>query len=215
MDNKAEIVMVPIKKLKPHPKNAKLHPEKQIKKIAASIHDYGFNNPIIIDSSFTIIAGHGRSQAAKFLKMKSIPSIMVDHMSENEKRAYLIADNKVAESGYDMEILTDELFELSLKGLDPVTLGFDDKEMENIAKAAAESDEIIEITEACEAAEGDTWSCGRHTIVIGKKHLRTKDIADKMINSEPMTIFLSEKHAGPLLSHFQNDGWEIKKEESL
>jgi ParB-like chromosome segregation protein Spo0J len=92
--------------LKPNPRNARTHSPKQIRSIAASIRRFGFVNPVLIDQDGVIIAGHGRVMAAKELGLDQVPVILIEHMSENERRAYIIADNKLAEqAGWDRDIL--------------------------------------------------------------------------------------------------------------
>ncbi len=101
--------MRPIASLKPYPRNPRTHSNKQVRQIAESIRTFGFNNPVLIDRNEEIIAGHGRVEAAKLLGLESVPTIRLEHLSETEKRAYILADNKLAESaGWDREILAIE-----------------------------------------------------------------------------------------------------------
>ena len=114
--------------LKPYARNARTHSVKQIAQIAASIRTFGFNNPVLIDKHNVIIAGHGRVEAAKLLGLETVPVIRLEHLSEAEKRAYILADNKLAEkAGWDAEILAIELqnlidldldFDISVTGFD-------------------------------------------------------------------------------------------------
>jgi len=93
-------------KLKPNARNARTHSKKQIKQIAESIRTFGFNNPILIDDAFEVIAGHGRLQAAKQLGLNEVPVVCLSHLSDAEKRAYILADNKIAlNAGWDSELL--------------------------------------------------------------------------------------------------------------
>lgn len=115
------ITLVPLSELKPWARNARTHSKKQIGQIAASIEEFGFTNPILIDQSQTILAGHGRVKAAKALGLTTVPCVRLDHLSDTQKRAYIIADNKLAlNAGWDDELLAEEL--QSLLGVD---LGFD------------------------------------------------------------------------------------------
>jgi ParB-like chromosome segregation protein Spo0J len=103
-----------IESLKPFPHNARTHTKKQINQIGASIREFGFTNPVLIDTSGTIIAGHGRVAAAKTLGFDKVPTIQIDYLNEAQKRAYVIADNKLAlNAGWDPEILAIELQHLS------------------------------------------------------------------------------------------------------
>lgn len=121
----------PIDELKKYERNARTHSESQVQKIAASILQFGFNSPILIDSQSGIIAGHGRLEAAKSLGMDFVPVVIVDHLSEQQKRAYIIADNKLQElGGWDRDILGQELEALKMDGFDISSTGFSDEELE-------------------------------------------------------------------------------------
>src|SRR5262245_12504830 len=99
-----------VRELQPHPNNARTHSRKQVKQIARSIEKFGFCNPVLVDDSNHIIAGHGRTEAAKLLGLDAIPTCRLSHLSEAEKRAYILADNKLAErAGWDQELLAIEL----------------------------------------------------------------------------------------------------------
>ena len=120
--------------LKPYAGNARTHSDKQITQIAASIRNFGFNNPVLVDADNRIIAGHGRVEAAKRLGLTSVPTIRLDHLSDAERRAYVIADNRLAElAGWDREILEIELqalagldldFDVEITGFDTAELDF-------------------------------------------------------------------------------------------
>jgi ParB-like chromosome segregation protein Spo0J len=102
--------LAPIDALKPYPRNARTHSKKQIGQIADSIHEFGFTNPVLIDENAQIMAGHGRVEAARLLGMSEVPTLRIDHLSEVQKRAYILADNKIAENaGWNPEILSIEL----------------------------------------------------------------------------------------------------------
>ena len=130
-----KVVVRSLSELKPNPRNARTHSRRQIRQIADSIAAFGFNNPILIDDDDVIIAGHGRVEAAKVLGMSEVPTVCLAHMSEDEKRAYVIADNKLAEkAGWDKEILAVEfetLFELAPE-LDLTVTGFEMAEIDLI-----------------------------------------------------------------------------------
>ncbi len=115
--NDLKIEHLEIKTLKPWEKNVRTHSKKQIRQIADSIKTFGFNNPVLIDGKKGIIAGHGRVEAAKLLKRKSVPCVELGHMSKAQKRAYILADNKLAlNAGWDEELLGLELGELANLG---------------------------------------------------------------------------------------------------
>ena len=113
---------IAINDLKPWAKNARTHSKKQIREIGESIQTFGFTNPVLVDASNTILAGHGRVAAAMLIEMTSVPCVRLEHMSDAQKRAYVLADNKLAlNAGWDEELLAEEL--QALMGLDD--LGFD------------------------------------------------------------------------------------------
>lgn len=111
----------------PYARNARMHSEKQINQIASSIKEFGFINPVIIDKDNGIIAGHGRVMAANKLKLEQCPCLRVEHLSETQKKAYILADNRLAEtSSWDEELLKIELEELKEMNFDFNTIGFDE-----------------------------------------------------------------------------------------
>src|SRR5450759_1076214 len=121
-----QIEYIPIRELRPYPNNARTHSRKQVKQIANSIEKFGFCNPVLIDNDKQIVAGHGRVEAAKLLGIDAVPTVRLSHLSEADKRAYILADNKLAEkAGWDREILAVELqglmdldYEIELTGFD-------------------------------------------------------------------------------------------------
>ena len=107
-----------ISELKPYPRNARTHKRKQIKQIKASIEEFGFTNPILIDENDRIMAGHGRVEAAKLLGLAEVPTVQISHLSAAQKKAYILADNRLAEkAGWDKEILIGELQSLQAEVL--------------------------------------------------------------------------------------------------
>ena len=166
-----------LSELKPNPRNARTHSRRQIRQIADSIAAFDFNNPILVDEEDFIIAGHGRFEAAKLLGMSEVPTVCLAHMSEAEKRAYVIADNKLAEkAGWDKEILAIEfetLFELAPE-LDLTVTGFEIAEIDLIIgdKAASEPDVLDEFSPPQAEAPvvtrpGDLWQLGEHRVLCG------------------------------------------------
>src|ERR1700693_3334174 len=113
------IELWPVDKLVPYAKNARTHSDEQIAQIAASIIQFGFTNPILVDTNAGILAGHGRLLAARKLGLTEVPVIVLDHLSETQKRAYILADNRLAlNAGWDDELLAVELAELERDGFD-------------------------------------------------------------------------------------------------
>src|SRR6266542_5758672 len=117
-------------RLVPYARNARTHSDAQVAQIAASIAEFGFNAPILVDSNAGIIAGHGRLLAARRLGLAEVPVVVLDHLSETQRRAYIIADNKLAlNAGWDEKVLAQELRELEGEGLDLALVGFSDDEL--------------------------------------------------------------------------------------
>ena len=137
-----QIESVPVSDLKEYEKNSRTHSDDQVAKIAASVEEFGFTNPMLIDESNGVIAGHGRLQAAKRINMGEVPCIRLAHLSESQKRAYVIADNKIAESGgWDDEMLKMEIMELAQDDYDLKLTGFDEAGLDSIL---AISEEVME-----------------------------------------------------------------------
>lgn len=133
-----KIEMWPISRLKPYEKNSRTHSEGQVEQIAASIVEFGFTNPVLVDKANGIIAGHGRVEAAKTLGLAEIPVIVLDYLTDAQRRAYIIADNKLAlNAGWDFEKLAEELEALSEMEFDIGAIGFSDAE---IAQLLSDSD---------------------------------------------------------------------------
>src|SRR5215469_12724401 len=129
-----------VRELRPHPNNARTHSKKQIRQIAKSIAKFGFCNPVLIDDSKQIIAGHGRIAAAKLLGIDAVPICRLSHLSDADKRAYILADNKLAEkAGWDKEVLAIELQGLIELDFEVELTGFDTPEIDLILEDAREA----------------------------------------------------------------------------
>ena len=171
-----KVVVRSLSELKPNPRNARTHSRRQIHQIADSIQAFGFNNPVLVDEDGLIIAGHGRVEAAKLLGMGEVPTVCLAHMGEAEKRAYVLADNRLAEkAGWDKEILAVEfetLFELAPE-LDLTVTGFEIAEIDLIVgedAVAGEPDVLDEFSPPQAKAPvvtrpGDLWQLGDHRIL--------------------------------------------------
>jgi hypothetical protein len=164
----------PISSLKPFPRNARTHSKKQIHQIAASIREFGFTNPVLIDEFGVIVAGHGRVEAAKLLKLTRVPTIRIDYLSEGQKRAYVIADNKLAlNAGWDPEILAIEFQNLSALGLefDLEITGFETAEIDLLIDGPAKKsgnnidDRIPPLEKTVITRNGDLWLLGEHKLI--------------------------------------------------
>lgn len=122
----SQIELWPLERLKPFERNARTHSDEQVHQIVRSIEQFGFLNPILVDSDDGILAGHGRLMAAKRLQLAQVPVVVLDHLSEAQRRAFILADNQIASNaGWDMELLRGELLDLRVEGFDWGELGFD------------------------------------------------------------------------------------------
>lgn len=161
----------PLARLSPYAHNARIHSAEQVAQIAESIKTFGFNNPILVDAQGGIIAGHGRFAAATKLGLTEAPVILLDHLTDRERRAYIIADNKLAENAtWDDAVLAAELAALNEEEFDLSILGFDDRELEKLLATEDDdgrADECPPVPEAATTALGDVWLLGRHRVLCG------------------------------------------------
>ena len=192
----------PTHSLRPYASNARTHSPKQIKQIARSIERFGFNNPVLVDDDDQIIAGHGRVEAAKLLNMKTVPTVRLSHLNENDKRAYILADNRLAEkAGYDNEILAIELQHLADVGFDIGLIGFEPAEVDIIIEGIGDESEQPENLLPEEPSGppvsrlGDVWMLGKHLLVCGDstdaasyKFLMGDDKAEFVFTDPPYNV---------------------------
>ncbi|HPT25158.1 MAG TPA: DNA methyltransferase [Bryobacteraceae bacterium] len=166
----------PLDRLVPYPRNARTHSAEQVSQIAASIAEFGFTSPILVDSEAGIIAGHGRLMAARKLGLAEVPVIVLDHLSETQRRAYILADNKLTElGGWDEALLAEELAALEAEGLDLGVIGFSDRELAALltddgaepASGPAAEEEITETPAVAVTQAGDLWMIGPHRLLCG------------------------------------------------
>ena len=159
--------------LVPFVNNARTHSDEQVAQIAASIREFGFNNPILVDGERGLIAGHGRLLAARKLGLDTVPVIELAHLSPTQKRAYILADNRLAENaGWDKELLALELADLKLSEFDLDLLGFSGDELDELLNAAnkeglTDDDALPEVTENPVSRTGDVWLLGNHRLLCG------------------------------------------------
>ena len=200
--------------LKPYPRNARTHSKKQIRQIADSIRTFGWTNPVLIDAEGGIIAGHGRVEAAKLLGLDQVPTLLIDHLSEAQKRAYILADNKLAENaGWDLEILALELqslcdleldFDLEVTGfetaeIDLVIESLDGGEDDPAADALTEHDPDA----APVSRPGDLWRLGEHRLLCGDAtkaealdRLLDAEVADMVFVDPPYNVAIEGNVSG-------------------
>ena len=168
-----EMQLVPIEKLVPYANNARVHSPEQILKLRSSLREFGFINPVIIDKEFGIIAGHGRVTAAKAEGITDVPCVLVDYLTPAQKKAYIIADNKLAEdASWNEEILRAELEALAEMDFDASLIGFDESELDmlfaDLTDVTEDNFDIeAELEKPCVAKAGDIWALGRHKVICG------------------------------------------------
>lgn len=167
------IEMLPIEELFPYVNNSRTHSDEQVAQVAASIKEFGFTNPVLVDKDNMIIAGHGRMKAAMRLGLTEVPCIRLDHLNDFQKKAYIIADNKLAlNAGWDDELLRLELGQLNDDGFDLSLTGFDDDELSKLLipeqiDGLTDEDDVPEPPEEPKTVEGDVWVLGRHRVMCG------------------------------------------------
>ncbi len=185
-----EPALTPITSLVPYRNNARTHSKKQITQIAKSIERFGFTNPVLIDKNATIVAGHGRVAAARQLGWAAVPTLRIDFLTEEEKRAYILADNKLAENaGWDRELLAIELNALIELQFDIEITGFDTAEVDLILDEALEAKEDVAEDTAVDYNDkesicraGDIWIFGRHKLICGDA--RDDTVFSRLMGSE-------------------------------
>ena len=175
MTTTTEFQLVDIDKLVPYANNARTHNKEQILKLRSSLREFGFVNPVIIDKAYNVLAGHGRIEAAKEEGITEVPCVYADHLTEAQKKAYILADNRMAlDAGWDEELLSVEMQELQELGFDLSMTGFDEKELTDLlgvdADGVAKEDDF-DLSAALEKAafvqRGDIWTVGRHKLMCG------------------------------------------------
>lgn len=173
VNEKTEYYIADIGTLIPYARNARTHSDEQVAQIAASIREFGFLAPIIVSDDNTILCGHGRYFASQKLGLKQVPCIKESHLTEAQKKAYIIADNKLSlNAGWDNEMLAVELSELQAEGFDIGLTGFDEKELADLFATDNEAEEDDfdveeELAKPCFSKDGDVWQLGKHRVICG------------------------------------------------
>jgi DNA modification methylase len=196
------IQYVPTTRLIPYARNARTHSDAQVAQIAGSIREFGFNNPLLVDAEYGVIAGHGRLLAARKLGLTEVPVIVLDHLTENEKRAYILADNRLAEAaGWDEEMLRTELGALADEDIDLALTGFADEDIARLLGAddpragMTDEDAVPEVAEQTVSRRGDLWIMGNHRLFCGDaavagdtERLMAADKADLVFTDPPYNV---------------------------
>ena len=212
-----EIQLVAIEKLVPYANNARTHSPEQINKLRSSLREFGFVNPILIDRNFGIIAGHGRVMAAKAENISEVPCVFVDGLTEAQKKAYILADNRLAmDAGWDEELLKIELESLKEMNFDISFIGFDDIEVgkffENEIEVEEDNFDIeSELQKPSISKVGDIWTLGKHKIICGDSTdaiTYQKLLGDKKVNlvcTDPPYFVNLESTSGKISNDDLND----------
>lgn len=193
-----EVKVKSVDDLIPYARNSRTHSDEQVLQIASSIREFGFNNPVLIDQDGGIIAGHGRVLAARKIGMNEVPTIELRHLTETQKRAYVIADNKIAlNAGWDDEMLKLELEELKLADFNIDLTGFSDEEFnllmdepETHKEGLTEDDAVPGVTENPITKPGDIWMLGKHRVMCGDS-INIKDI-EKLTDGSMVDMLLTD-----------------------
>lgn len=201
MKTTTQMTLVEINKLIPYINNARTHSVEQINKLRSSLREFGFINPVIIDKDYGIIAGHGRVLAAKEEGIEKVPCVLVDYLTETQKKAYILADNRMAlDAGWDEELLKLEIEALQGEAFDIGLTGFDEKDLADLFKMdeGDVKDDDYDLTAALEKAafveKGDVWVVGRHRLVCGDA-TNEEDVA-KLMGGKKANLILTDPPYG-------------------
>ena len=200
---KTQIEYLALDALIPYARNSRTHDDAQVAQIAASIKEFGFTNPVLVDATGGIIAGHGRVLAARKLGMADVPCIRLGHLTETQQRAYVIADNKLAlNAGWDAQMLALEIKDLEAADFDLTLLGFTPDELaamepEEIAPGLTDEDAVPEVQAEPISKPGDIWMLGKHRVMCGDstsidavETLMGGGLADQLITDPPYNVAL-------------------------
>lgn len=197
MKGAEKIEVIGIEKLIPYAKNSRTHSDEQVAQIAASIKEFGFNNPVLVDKDDVIIAGHGRVMAARKCGLIEIPCIRLEHLTETQRKAYVIADNRLAlNAGWDNELLTIELNELLADDFALDILGFDSDELKALldpvtpTEGLTDEDAVPETPEEPKTKPGDIYRLGRHRLMCGDS--TSIDALEKLCDGQLVDMWLTD-----------------------
>ena len=211
-----EMQLVPLGKLVPYINNARTHSPEQLTKLRSSLREFGFINPVIIDRDYNIIAGHGRVLAAKEEGIMEVPCVFVDYLTEAQKKAYILADNRMAlDAGWDEELLRIEIESLQGEDFDVSLTGFEEQELADlfaIEGDKAAKDDDFDLSAALEKASfverGDLWIVGRHRLLCGDA-TRTEDV-ERLMDGKKANLVVTDPPYG--VSFKSSDGLTIQND---
>ncbi len=208
-----EMKLVDIEKLVPYVNNARTHSADQINKLRSSIREFGFINPVIIDKDYGVIAGHGRIMAAKEEGIKEVPCVFADHLNEAQKKAYILADNRMAlDAGWDEELLRVEIESLEDYGFNVELTGFSTEELSSLFDLGVEAEEDDfdveeELKKPIFSKEGDIWTLGRHKVICGDSTLW--DTFEKLLGETKVNLVCTD---APYFVDLKNKSGTIKND---
>ena len=208
-----EMQLVDINKLIPYVNNARTHNAQQINKLRSSLREFGFINPVIIDRDFNVIAGHGRIMAAKEEGISEIPCVFVDYLTEAQKKAYILADNRMAmDAGWDEELLKVEIEALQVEDFDLSLTGFDESELAGFFDTAddAKDDDFdvdAELEKPPVTKSGDLWQLGNHRLLCGDSTKEERYIL--LMNGKKANLVVTDP---PYNVNYQGTAGKIKND---
>ena len=215
MRTTTEMKLVPIDRLVPYINNARTHSPEQINKLRSSLREFGFINPVIIDRDYGVIAGHGRILAAKEEGITEVPCVFADYLTEAQKKAYIIADNRMAmDAGWDEELLRVEIEALQAEAFDVSLTGFDPNEIDNLFKENLKDglhdddfDIEAELKKPTFTKAGDVWALGRHRLVCGDS--TKKETYDTLMDGKKANLVLTDP---PYNVNYEGTAGKIKND---
>jgi DNA modification methylase len=204
-----KIEMVSVDTLIPYAKNARTHSDEQVAQIAGSIKEFGFNNPVLIDKDNSVIAGHGRLMAARKLGYKEVPVVKLEHLTESQRKAYILADNRIAlNSGWDTSMLSLELQELK-DDIDLSLLGFDADELDAMLNPIEETegltdeDSVPDVPVEPKTKLGDIYILGNHRLMCGDS--TSIDAVEKLMDGQKADMVFTDPPYGVDYKGINND----------
>ena len=214
--NTQKLEQVPIDKLVPYARNARTHSKEQIAQLRASLREFGFVSPAVIDADYNILVGHGRITAAREEGYETVPCVFAENLTEAQKRAYILADNQLAlNAGWDEEMLSVELSDLQDQSFDLSLLGFDASELDKLLGTGNEkdiTDDDFDLTAALEKASfvepGDIWTVGRHRVMCGDA--TSPEDVEKLMDGKKANLVLTDPPYG--VSFKASDGLTIQND---
>lgn len=210
----SDMKLVAIDKLVPYANNARTHSPEQINKLRGSLREFGFINPVIIDKDCGILAGHGRVAAARAEGMENVPCVFAEHLTEAQKKAYILADNRFAlDAGWDEEMLRVEMEALQGMDFDVSLTGFDEAEIADLLSADDEAQEDdfdveAELQKPCVTQPGDLWHLGKHRVLCGDSTL--PETYERLLGGEKVNLVCTDP---PYMIRFESTSGKIKNDD--